>query len=149
MKNDTLLKEVATAMGRIDICMMQTVGEHGVSTRPMSNNGEVQYDGDNWFFSRADSNKNREIALDDRVQLLFSNMEDMDFISVWGRGEVVDDVEMKKKLWQDELSRWFKAGPEDPEVTLIKVSAERIQTWGRIGDCAIDVQTGTLRSTED
>ncbi|GAA4869084.1 pyridoxamine 5'-phosphate oxidase family protein [Luteimonas vadosa] len=141
MKRSKEFKDVAEAMGRIDICMMQTVGEHGVNTRPMSNNGEVEYDGDNWFFSRSDSTKNEEIALDDRVQLTFADRDGMNFISVWGQGEIVDDTAMKKKLWQKDLERWFENGPEDPAVSLIKVSAQRIQTWGRMGDHTLELDS--------
>lgn len=142
MKRSKEFKDVAEAMGKIDFCMMQTVGEHGVNTRPMSNNGEVQYDGDNWFFSRSDSTKNGEMAQDDRVQLTFADTEEMNFISVWGQGKIVDDTAMKKKLWQPELERWFKNGPEDPGVSLIKVSAQRIQTWGKLGDHQLDLDAG-------
>ena len=134
MKNSKELRAVGDAMAKIDFCMMQTVGEHGVNTRPMSNNGEVQYDGDNWFFARRGSTKIHEILADDRVHLTFADNEGANFIAVWGSGEIVDDVDLKKKLWQKSLEHWFESGPEDPEVTLIKVSATKIQTWGRMGD---------------
>ena len=138
MKNTKEFRSAGDAMAKIDFCMMQTVGEHGVNSRPMSNNGEVQYDGDNWFFARRDSTKISEILADDRVHLTFADNEGVNFISVWGSGEIVDDVDLKKKLWQKSLEHWFENGPEDPEVTLIKVSAHKIQTWGRMGDQVLD-----------
>lgn len=138
MKTTPEFRTVGDAMAAIDFCMMQTVGEHGVNTRPMSNNGEVQYDGDNWFFARRSSTKVAEIRADDRVHLAFADHAGPSFISVWGTGEVVDDVDMKKRLWQPSLERWFDKGPEDPDVTLIKVSAQRIQTWGRLGDHVLE-----------
>lgn len=131
-------RAIADAMAHIDFCMMQTVGEHGVNTRPMSNNGKVQYDGDNWFFVRSDSTKVEEIRLDDRVQLTFADNDTAAFISVWGSGQIVDDIAKKKLLWQPELERWFENGPEDPEVMLVKVTAQRIQTWGSLGDHVLD-----------
>ncbi len=47
MKQTKEFAAVAHAKAKIDFCMMQTVGEHGVNTRPMSNNGEVKYNGKN------------------------------------------------------------------------------------------------------
>ena len=138
MKNRKEFRSVGDAMANIDICMMQTVGEHGVNTRPMSNNGEVQYDGDNWFFARRDSTKVGEILADERVHLTFADNEGASFISVWGSGEIVDDVDLKRKLWQKSLELWFENGPEDPEVTLIKVRANKIQTWGSLGDHVLE-----------
>ena len=134
MKSTREFRAVADAMAKIDFCMMQTVGEHGVNCRPMSNNGEVQYDGDNWFFSRRSATKVEEIRADDRVHLTFADNENANFIAVWGTGAIVDDVEQKKRLWQPSLERWFTNGPEDPDVTLLKVSAHKIQTWGQLGD---------------
>ena len=134
MKQTPEFAAVADAMATIDFCMVQTVGEHGVNTRPMSNNGEVQYDGDNWFFARSGSTKIAEISRDSRVQLTFADNEGPSFISVWGTGEILSDVDLKKKLWHKSLERWFENGPEDPDVSLIKVSAQKIQTWGRMGD---------------
>ncbi|SDM46510.1 General stress protein 26 [Oryzisolibacter propanilivorax] len=134
MQRSQEFKNVAQAMGKIDFCMMQTVGEQGVRTRPMSNNGEVEYDGDNWFFTSADTVKVREIQQDARVQLVFVDSQAVNFIAVWGRGEVVEDAGLKKKLWREELKEWFPEGPEDKDVLLIKVSATRIQSWGQMGE---------------
>lgn len=129
---------IAAAMAKIDFCMIQTVGQHGINTRPMSNNGEVQYDGDNWFFARSSSTKIAEISGDDRVQLTFADHEGPSFISVWGTGTVVTDVDLKKEFWHTSLEHWFENGPEDPDVCLIKVSARRISAWGRLGDCVLE-----------
>ncbi len=72
------------------------------------------------------------------MQLTFAEHEGPSFISVWGTGSVISDVSLKKQLWHESLLRWFENGSEDPEVTLIKVTADRIQTWGRIGDCVLE-----------
>jgi general stress protein 26 len=138
MKKTEDFSTVANAMAKIDFCMMQTVGEHGVNTRPMSNNGEVQYDGDNWFFARTSSTKISELSKDDRVQLTFADNDGPSFISVWGTGTVVKDDGLKKTLWHESLERWFENGPEDPDVCLIRVTAQKIQTWGRVGDFVLE-----------
>ncbi|MCR2746132.1 pyridoxamine 5'-phosphate oxidase family protein [Limnobacter parvus] len=135
MKKTTELAEVAKAMAKIDFCMMQTFKEEGIDCRPMSNNSEVEYDGDSWFFSYSDTDKIAELEQDSRVHLTYTDPTGPSFISVWGTGKIVVDVELKKKLWQKQLEKWFGGkGPEDPEVTLIKVSANRIRTWGQIGE---------------
>ena len=126
--------EIAKAMAKMDVCMMQTFKGNTVHSRPMSNNGDVEYDGDNWFFARASSNKVAEIADNPKVQLLFGDPKTMAFISVWGKASVIENDEKKKELWHDELSQWFSRGPEDSQVVLIRVRADKIQSWGSIGD---------------
>jgi general stress protein 26 len=138
MKKSSEFRAVADAMGKIDFCMMQTYGEDRHNTRPMSNNGDVQYDGDNWFFARSDSTKIAELSKDDRVLLTFSDQTGPSFIAVWGTATVLTDVNLKKQLWHKALEQWFENGPEDPEVSLIKVAAHRIQVWGRLGDCVLE-----------
>ena len=132
-KTEGFLK-IAKAMANMDVCMMQTFKGNGINTRPMSNNGDVEYDGDNWFFARASSNKVSEIEGNSKVQLLFGDPKTMSFISVWGTGKIVRDDEKKKELWHDSLDAWFSKGPEDSQVVLIRVRADRIQSWGALGD---------------
>ncbi len=138
MKQTTEFAAVADAMAKMDFCMMQTVGEHGVNTRPMSNNGEVRYDGTNWFFASTDSSQVAEIANDNRVHLTFADNASPSFISVWGTGTVINDADLKRTLWHPSMERWLENGPDDPDVVLIKVTAERIQTWGRLGDHVLE-----------
>ena len=110
---------------------------------------QVEYDGDNWFFSHADANKVRQIEGDDRVHLTFADAERAAFISVWGRGQIVDDPEMKKALWQKELERWFPDGPESDDVTLVRVRAHQIQAWGSLGDHTLDLSDDAAARDEE
>jgi general stress protein 26 len=135
MKQTEELKKVAMLMSKIDFCMMQTFREGGVDCRPMSNNSEVEYDGDSWFFSYSDTDKIAELEQDNRVHLTFTDPSGPSFIAVWGTGAVIEDVDLKKELWQKQLEKWFgDKGPEDKEVTLIKVTANKIRTWGKVGE---------------
>ena len=50
------LAAVAALLAKLDICMMTTrASDGGLHGRPMSNNGEVEYDGDSSFFAREGS----------------------------------------------------------------------------------------------
>ena len=122
-------KAVAEMTRDIDICMLVTRRDGAVRGRPMSNNGKVEYDGDSWFFTFRDSGKVREIEADPAVELAYIATERGTWISVEGRAEIVEDQTRKKKLWERSLEQWFQEGPEDPNVVLLKVSAERVHAW--------------------
>src|SRR5690349_16989896 len=116
-------KMLAEVMKDIDFCMMTTVGPRGdLHSRPMSNNRNVDWDGNTWFFSFADSTQVTETQRDANVNLAYAVPDDIVFVSVTGRGEIVKDDKKKKELWYDDLARWFPDGPEDDKVVLIKVS---------------------------
>src|SRR4051812_46479202 len=46
------LSDISEKMRDIDFCMLATHASNGtIASRPMSNNREVDYDGDSWFFT--------------------------------------------------------------------------------------------------
>jgi general stress protein 26 len=122
-------KRIAKLLKDIDISMFFTRSDGSVRGRPMSNNGKVEFDGDSWFFSFRDTPKIEEIEADPRVQLAYMATEKGSWISIEGTAEIVDDDERKKKLWEKQLEQWFTEGPEDDDVVLVKVSADRIHAW--------------------
>ena len=97
----------------------------------MSNNGEVEFDGDVWFFSWRDSQKVRDLEKDSSVGLSYTagTKAKPVWISVRGKGRIIDDAAKKKELWLGELDRWFDKGPEDPKVVLIRVRAAHASWW--------------------
>ena len=135
------LAAVADLLAKLDICMLTTHAEDGsLHGRPMSNNGEVEYDGDSWFFASADSRKIGEIEADPHVELAFIDTPNGTWVNVEGEATVIrDDEERKRELWQKDLERWFQNGPDDPAVVLIKVSARHIDAWAGEQDHSFDL----------
>ena len=123
------IKTVAQKMKNLDLCMMVTQDDrNGLHSRPMSNNGKVEYDGDSWFFTYEDSNKVRQIEKHATVSLIFQT-DDMLFIECYGRASIIRQKGIMADKWLDELNRWFPQGLETPGICMVKVSATRIQFW--------------------
>ena len=135
------LASVAQLLKQLDICMLITRAGNGeLHGRPMSNNGDVEFDGDSWFFAFEDSRKVLEIDADPRTELAFIDTQNGTWVNVEGDAEVVrDDSERKRELWQDDLERWFSNGPDDPNVVLIKVRARHIDAWAGENEYSFDV----------
>lgn len=128
------LRAIAERMRDLDICMLSTRDGDGVAIRPMSNNGQVEFDGDTWFFARRDSAKVTQIEADPAVGIGYIATERGTWIAIEATAEIVDDEAAKRERWFEELRRWFESGPEDPEVVLIRATATRVQAWGQDGD---------------
>jgi general stress protein 26 len=129
-KRSTPVKKVAKLMRDLDFCMFTTrVARGGFHSRPMSNNGEVEFDGDVWFFSAADSRKVREIKAEPSVHLSYADPGDWRFVSMTGRARIVRDAEKKQELWLKELEQWFDEGPESEAIVLIKVTPTVVSFW--------------------
>ena len=126
----TTVKKVAKLMRDLDFCMFTTrTARGGFRARPMSNNGEVEFDGDVWFFSAADSRKVKDIEAEPTVHLAYVDLERWRFVSMTGRARIVRDAEKKHQLWMKELEQWFDEGPESDAVVLIKVSPAVVSYW--------------------
>lgn len=98
-----------------------------LKARPMSRQ-KVDDDGTIWFFSHKDSDKNHDIDKDNRVQLFYSNKGSMEYLSLYGAAEIIQDASMAKELWSAPAKIWFK-DHDDPNLTILKVIPEDGYYW--------------------
>jgi general stress protein 26 len=124
------LEKLREMVKDIDFCMLTTVDEGGdLHSRPMSSNGDIDADGDIWFFTNASSHKVSEIAKRPKVNVNFSDPDNQRYISVSGTAQLVRDRAKIDELWRPEFKIWFPEGKEDPEVALLRVNLEKAEYW--------------------
>ena len=129
------LEDASKQLQKIDFCMLSTSGETGpFSTRPMSTNGDVEYDGDSYFFSYENTRKVSDIERDARVGLTFTAPPSLlgkpgIFLAVDGNASLIRDKSQFGAHWVKDLDRWFPEGIDTPGIVLIKVSASHIEYW--------------------
>lgn len=132
------LQDVAEAMRVIDFCTLATVAADGsIAGRPMSNNREVEFDGDAWFFTSADTRMVSDIEGNAEVGLTYLGSPGVKaifgapgaFFHVEGRAEVVRDKAQFAAHWHKELERWYPQGIDTPGMVMLKVHARRIHYW--------------------
>lgn len=132
---DLSLADVSEKMRDIDFTMLSTRTEGGaIASRPMSNNREVDYDGDSYFFTCDETRLVADVQRDPSVGLAYqakSGMLGMKpfFIAVEGKAEAIKDKARFEEHWHKELDAWFKQGIDTPGLTMIKVHAERLHYW--------------------
>ena len=132
---DKTIKDLARDMGRIDFAMLttRTDGDQ-LATRPMSNNGEVEWRGDSYYFSYDSARTVADIQRDPHVALTFQGKPGLLgkpplFVAVEGDAQIVRDKNAFAEHWTDELERWFPQGIDTPGLALIHVRAVRIHYW--------------------
>lgn len=129
------LTDLAKAMRDIDFAMLATHSEDGeIAGRPMSNNAEVDYDGDSFYFTDEDTRTVDDIKRDPKVALAFQANTSLLgkpglMVAVEGRAELLRDRASFERHWTKGLERWFVQGVETPGLVLIKVHATRIHYW--------------------
>ncbi len=132
---DRTLTEISQMMKAIDFAMLSTKSETGaIASRPMSNNRDVEYFGDSYFFTTEDAAMVKEIEADPAVGLSYAGNKGLlgrppTFLAVEGEAELFRDKAEFAKHWRDDLQRWFKDGIDTAGLVLIRVHAKRIAFW--------------------
>ena len=139
------LQEISEKMRDIDFAVLSTRTEGGaIAGRPMSNNRDVEYDGDSYFFACEDTRTVSDIRRDPHVGLAYqakSGMLGMKpfFLTLEGEASLIQDKNRFAEHWQKELDAWFKQGIDTPGLTLIKVHAQRLHYWDGYDEGEMDL----------
>lgn len=129
------LPELSKKMAKLDFAMLTTHAvDGGTTARPMSNNGDVEYHGDSYFFAYDDSRKIAEINADPHVTLSYTGAAGMLggpplFVAVAGAASLIKDRQAFEEHWTKDLDRYFPEGIDTPGVVMIKVHAATIRYW--------------------
>jgi general stress protein 26 len=151
MEGDALMTnksvaDISEAMREIDFCMLSTRSSSGsIRARPMSNNREVDYSGDSYFFACDDAHSVKDIQDDPEVGLTYHGKDHLlgrpgIFIAIEGKAELIRDKSRFKEHWTAGLERWFKEGVETPGLVLLKVHSDRLHFWDGGEEGEVDLQ---------
>ena len=133
--SDWTFSDISEKVRDIDFAMLLTRTESGeIAGRPMSNNRDVEYDGDSFFFTWEQARSVADIERDPKVALSYSGSKGLlgqppVFIAIQGEAELIRDKAEFEAHWAKGLERWFKDGVDTPGLVLIKVHANRIHYW--------------------
>ncbi|USU10897.1 pyridoxamine 5'-phosphate oxidase family protein [Sphingomonadaceae bacterium OTU29THOMA1] len=129
------LADLSKAMRDIDFAMLSTHTDGGaIAARPMSNNQQVDYDGDSYYFTMQDTRTVADIERDPQVSLSFLGKSGMlgmrpFFVAVEGHADLVRDKAAFEERWSPDLDRWFDRGIDTPGLVMIHVRAKRVHYW--------------------
>jgi general stress protein 26 len=128
------LADIAKEMAGIDIAILSTHTESGeIANRPMSNNGDVTYEGTSYYFTYEQARAVSDIERNPKVTLGFASQAGLFskgiYVAVEGTAELIRDKAAFKQHWTHELDNWFDNGADTPGIVLIRVKAKRVTYW--------------------
>jgi len=123
------LADVAKAMRHIDIAILSTVAADGaIVGRPMSNNKDVDFDGNSYYFTSEDTDMVKELEANPQVGLGLQGHHHT-YISVSGKAELIRDKAAFAAHWNSDLDKWFDDGIDTAGVVMIRVKAKKVEYW--------------------
>ena len=129
------LSDISKTISDIEIAMLSTRAPSGfLSSRPMSNNGDVEYNGDNYFFAFDQSHTVKDIERDPKVGLSFVGSKSLlgkpaTFVTIEAQAELIRDKAQFEKHWHSSVDKYANEGVNTPGLVLIKTHAVRIHYW--------------------
>ena len=129
------LADLSKAMQDIDFAMLITKSSTGdLAARPMSNNGDADYDGTSFFFTTDSTAMVAEIGADPAVGLSYAGNKGLlgkpgIFVAVRGKAELIHSRQVFEQHWVKDLERYFSAGLDTPGLVLIQVKAKEVHYW--------------------
>ena len=123
------LQKINEIISSIKFAMLSTVEADGtLRSRPMTTQ-QVEFDGDLWFFTNAESPKVWETNQHRQVNVSFADPSKNRYVSASGTAILVRDKDKIEELWKPLYKTFFPNGLEDPDLALLKISVAKAEYW--------------------
>lgn len=128
---DDELQRIGALIDAIGIGMLATRAADGAwVSRPVAPlPGEDGFNGTLWVFTSKASHKASEIRAHPWVNLAMASPRDNAFVSLSGQARVRRDSRRIAALWTPAQRIWFPGGPDDPDLTLLRLDVETAEYW--------------------
>ncbi len=123
------VKKLGELIKDVEFAMLTTAEADGtLRSRPMATQ-QVEFDGDLYFFTRADTPKVDEIEREHHVNVSYAEPKGQRYVSVSGTARLSRDQAKIEELWSPILKAWFPEGLDDPQLALLKVTVSQAEYW--------------------
>ncbi len=135
MSNENLhsqeaIDKLRTLVDKIDIGMLCTriSGSDKIHAVPMSRQ-EVDEDGNIWLLFSAESDTFKNLQKNKKVDLMYADIKDYNFLTIEGQAEISTDRNRIKKYWNKMIEAWFEKGIDDPNIRVLKIVTDDAHYW--------------------
>lgn len=101
-----------------------------LASRPLTVQ-EAEFDGDLWFLVSKTSSPVADLSADAKANVSFSS--DSSWVSLSGTAGIIEYRQKIEDLWNPVVEAWFPGGPDDPDVGVLKFTADSAQYWDSPG----------------
>lgn len=143
MDNIELRQNCLKLMETADVIYLSTIGEDGfpyiravTNLRNCANYPDLvdifnqhRNDFQIYIATGASSNKVKHISANEAVGIYYCHSKKYQGLLLVGRSEIVSDLKMKHRIWQDEWTVFYPGGKNDPDYSVLCIRPEFAQGW--------------------
>jgi general stress protein 26 len=131
VNNDEIREKLLELVREFDTAMLVTTSsKNEIRSRPMAV-AEVDAQGNVWFVTSTETAKVCEI--DQRPQVNVSLQGRASYVSLTGLASVTQDRARIRDLWKEDWRVWFPDGPDQSDLSLVKVQPTIGEFWDNRG----------------
>ncbi len=123
MKNEKAMEEAQSLVDRTSICMLGSIDNVGYpnirAMIKMKNEGLHTI----WFSTNTSSRKISQLRSNQKTCVYFVDLEKWIGLMLIGTIEILQDTESRKHLWQDGFEKYYPAGVNDPDYSVLRFTA--------------------------
>ena len=112
--------KIEKLMSNVGTMFFATNGSHGhPNVRAMM---PIRIDGTDtvWFATSLESSKLIELVKDSKAAVYGYSPNTMAEFRLWGNVAILDDYESRKRVWSDELKKYYPGGVDDPTMRILR-----------------------------
>ncbi|MBY9013135.1 MAG: pyridoxamine 5'-phosphate oxidase family protein [Candidatus Lokiarchaeota archaeon] len=85
-----------------------------------------------YITTNTSSSKVAHLTKNPKMSVYFCDAEDFKGFMLGGSVEIVDNIELKKKIWLDWWTRYYPEGVEDPDYTLLRLIPKNARFYHKL-----------------
>jgi len=85
-----------------------------------------------YISTNTSSSKVDHIKKNPKISVYYCYPEDFIGVMFGGEAEIIDDIELKQKIWLDWWTRYYPEGLKDPDYTLIKLNPKNARFYYKL-----------------
>ena len=129
MQTADILAIARETIAKVPLCFVVTVGLGGEPNARVVRPGPLRPDWTIGFMTELYCRKVKEIQAARYFTMAFQHDEEQAYVSLLGRPQLIEDVNIKRAIWSKEADRFHPGGPNDPNVIIVRLNTERIEIY--------------------
>ena len=92
-----------------------------------------------YISTNTSSSKVEHIKKNPKISVYFCDPDDFKGVMLGGTIEIVDDVDLKQKIWLDWWTKYYPKGVDDPDYTLLRLNPKQVRFYYRLNKAIFEL----------